>query len=191
MGALTFTPSVPSDTSIFPMRLSSTASNSIVALSVSISARMSPDLNRIAFLHQPFGELALFIVGDSVGHEDVGRHYLPPEVGKLSKWCEGRRCGQVGRILAEIETDKATMEFEAVDEGRIGKILVSEGTEGVKVNAPIATLIGEDGDAAATGVPDISTAMARSRKLSRQRRKTRRSPRFPRRRRKRRNRRRR
>ncbi|HWA02465.1 MAG TPA: pyruvate dehydrogenase complex dihydrolipoamide acetyltransferase, partial [Rhizomicrobium sp.] len=63
-----------------------------------------------------------------------------------------------GDILAEIETDKATMEFEAVDEGRIGKILVPEGTEGVKVNAPIATLLddGEKADAA----PDISSAMA-------------------------------
>ncbi len=50
-----------------------------------------------------------------------------------------------GDILAEIETDKATMEFEAVDEGRIGKIIVPEGTEGVKVNQPIATLLGEGG----------------------------------------------
>ncbi len=49
-----------------------------------------------------------------------------------------------GDILAEIETDKATMEFEAVDEGIIGKILVPEGTEGVKVNEPIAELVGED-----------------------------------------------
>jgi hypothetical protein len=48
-----------------------------------------------------------------------------------------------GTLLAEIETDKATMEFEAVDEGRIGKILVAEGTEGVKVNAPIATLLAD------------------------------------------------
>src|SRR5260370_23531492 len=66
------------------------------------------------------------------------------EEGKLSKWLvkEGDTVKQ-GDILAEIETDKATMEFEAVDEGKIGKILVAEGTEGVKVNAPIATLIGE------------------------------------------------
>jgi pyruvate dehydrogenase E2 component (dihydrolipoamide acetyltransferase) len=80
------------------------------------------------------------------------------EEGKLAKWLvkEGDTV-KSGDILAEIETDKATMEFEAVDEGRIGKILVPEGTEGVKVNAPIATLIGEDGDA---GAPDISTAMA-------------------------------
>jgi hypothetical protein len=62
---------------------------------------------------------------------------------------EGGRPGQVGDILAEIETDKATMEFEAVDEGPLGRILVPEGTEGVKVNAPIAVLIGEGEDASA------------------------------------------
>jgi pyruvate dehydrogenase E1 component beta subunit len=68
--------------------------------------------------------------------------------GKLAKWLvkEGDAV-KSGDILAEIETDKATMEFEAVDEGRIGKILVPEGTEGVKVNSPIAELIGESEDA--------------------------------------------
>jgi len=66
------------------------------------------------------------------------------EEGKLSKWLvkEGDTV-KSGDILAEIETDKATMEFEAVDEGRIGEILVAEGTEGVKVNSPIATLLAE------------------------------------------------
>jgi pyruvate dehydrogenase E1 component subunit beta len=66
------------------------------------------------------------------------------EEGKLAKWLvkEGDEVHS-GDILAEIETDKATMEFEAVDEGRIGKILVPEGTEGVKVNAPIAELVGD------------------------------------------------
>jgi pyruvate dehydrogenase E1 component beta subunit len=66
------------------------------------------------------------------------------EEGKLAKWLvkEGDTV-KSGDILAEIETDKATMEFEAVDEGRIGKLLVPEGTEGVKVNAPIATLVGD------------------------------------------------
>ena len=61
------------------------------------------------------------------------------EEGKLAKWHvkEGDEVHS-GDMLAEIETDKATMEFEAVDEGRIGKILVPEGTEGVKVNQPIA-----------------------------------------------------
>ncbi len=67
------------------------------------------------------------------------------EEGKLSKWLvkEGDTV-KSGDILAEIETDKATMEFEAVDEGTIGKILVPEGTEGVKVNQPIAEMAGDD-----------------------------------------------
>ena len=71
------------------------------------------------------------------------------EEGKLAKWLvkEGDAV-KSGDILAEIETDKATMEFEAVDEGRIGRILVPEGTEGVKVNSPIAELVQDGGDAA-------------------------------------------
>ena len=88
------------------------------------------------------------------------------EEGKLAKWLvkEGDTV-KSGTILAEIETDKATMEFEAVDEGKIGKILVAEGTEGVKVNAPIAILLdeGEKADAvpAAAAAPkaDIPAAM--------------------------------
>ena len=68
------------------------------------------------------------------------------EEGKLSKWLVKEGDVEAGTILAEIETDKATMEFEAVDEGKIGQILVAEGTEGVKVNAPIATL-SADGEA--------------------------------------------
>ncbi|MBL4749348.1 MAG: pyruvate dehydrogenase complex dihydrolipoamide acetyltransferase [Amylibacter sp.] len=72
------------------------------------------------------------------------------EEGTLAKWLvkEGDTV-QSGDLLAEIETDKATMEFEAVDEGVIGKILVTEGTEGVAVNAPIAILLEEDEDASA------------------------------------------
>ncbi|MEL7459758.1 MAG: pyruvate dehydrogenase complex E1 component subunit beta [Pseudomonadota bacterium] len=68
------------------------------------------------------------------------------EEGTLAKWMvkEGDVVAS-GDILAEIETDKATMEFEAVDEGTIGKILIAEGTEGVKVNTPIA-VIGEAGE---------------------------------------------
>jgi len=67
------------------------------------------------------------------------------EEGTLAKWLvkEGDTVNS-GDLLAEIETDKATMEFEAVDEGVIGKILVAEGTEGVAVNAPIAILLEED-----------------------------------------------
>ncbi|OJY32646.1 MAG: pyruvate dehydrogenase complex E1 component subunit beta [Rhodobacterales bacterium 65-51] len=73
------------------------------------------------------------------------------EEGTLAKWLvkEGDTV-KSGQILAEIETDKATMEFEAVDEGIIGKLLVAEGTAGVKVNTPIAVLVeeGESADAA-------------------------------------------
>ena len=66
------------------------------------------------------------------------------EEGTLAKWLvkEGDEV-KSGDILAEIETDKATMEFEAVDEGKIAKILVAEGTDGVKVGAPIAILAAE------------------------------------------------
>jgi pyruvate/2-oxoglutarate dehydrogenase complex dihydrolipoamide acyltransferase (E2) component len=73
------------------------------------------------------------------------------EEGTLAKWLvkEGDTVSS-GDILAEIETDKATMEFEAVDEGVIGKILVAEGTEGVKVNTPIAIMV-EDGEDASAG----------------------------------------
>jgi pyruvate dehydrogenase E2 component (dihydrolipoamide acetyltransferase) len=73
------------------------------------------------------------------------------EEGTLAKWLvkEGDSVSS-GDILAEIETDKATMEFEAVDDGIVGKILVAEGTAGVKVNTPIAVLLeeGESADAA-------------------------------------------
>ena len=77
------------------------------------------------------------------------------EEGTLAKWIvsEGDSVSS-GDIIAEIETDKATMEFEAVDEGLIGKILVSEGTEGIKVNTPIAVIV-EDGDDASS-VPDTA-----------------------------------
>ncbi|MBY6199890.1 pyruvate dehydrogenase complex E1 component subunit beta [Maritalea mobilis] len=80
------------------------------------------------------------------------------EEGTLAKWLvkEGDTVS-AGDILAEIETDKATMEFEAVDEGVIGKILVPEGTEGVKVNTAIA-IIGEEGE----DISDASAAPAQS-----------------------------
>ena len=72
------------------------------------------------------------------------------EEGTLAKWLvkEGDEV-KSGDILAEIETDKATMEFEAVDEGTIAKILVPEGSDGVKVGTPIALLAGEGEDASA------------------------------------------
>src|SRR5436190_2632377 len=68
--------------------------------------------------------------------------------GKLAKWV--KREGDAiksGDVIAEIETDKATMEMEAVDEGKIGKILIPEGTEKVQVNEPIAVLLA-DGESA-------------------------------------------
>jgi pyruvate dehydrogenase E2 component (dihydrolipoamide acetyltransferase) len=85
------------------------------------------------------------------------------EEGTLAKWLvkEGDKVAS-GDILAEIETDKATMEFEAVDEGTVAKILVPEGSEGVKVGAPIAILAGEDEDAskAAASAPKADTGAA-------------------------------
>src|SRR5436189_4689102 len=75
------------------------------------------------------------------------------EEGKLAKWL--KRAGdpvKSGDVIAEIETDKATMEVEAVDEGTVEEILVAEGTEGVKVNAPIARLSG-DGDSTPAPAP--------------------------------------
>ena len=78
------------------------------------------------------------------------------EEGKLAKWLvkEGDTV-QSGDLLAEIETDKATMEFEAVDEGVIGKLLIAEGTENVAVNSSIAVLL-DDGESA----DDIGTTAA-------------------------------
>ena len=73
------------------------------------------------------------------------------EEGTLAKWLvkEGDTV-ESGQVMAEIETDKATMEFEAIDEGVVGKLLVAEGSENVAVNTPIAVLFedGEDADSA-------------------------------------------
>src|SRR3974390_3583098 len=70
--------------------------------------------------------------------------------GKIARWLkkEGDAV-KSGDVLAEIETDKATMEVEAVDEGKLGKILIPGGTEAVKVNTPIAVILGEGESAAA------------------------------------------
>src|ERR1700722_2827839 len=72
--------------------------------------------------------------------------------GAVSRWLkkEGDEIPS-GDVIAEIETDKATMEYEAVDEGRLGKIIVPEGTQGVQVNQPIAILLEEGEDASAIG----------------------------------------
>jgi pyruvate dehydrogenase E2 component (dihydrolipoamide acetyltransferase) len=84
------------------------------------------------------------------------------EEGTLAKWLvkEGDTV-KSGQILAEIETDKATMEFEAVDEGTVGKLLVPAGTAGVKVNTPIAVLV-EDGEAVpvAAAAKPVAAAVA-------------------------------
>ena len=84
--------------------------------------------------------------------------------GKIARWLktEGDKV-ESGDVLAEIETDKATMEVEAIDEGRLGKILVAEGTEGVAVNAPIAVIFEEGEDASsivASAPPAAPTAPA-------------------------------
>ena len=87
------------------------------------------------------------------------------EEGTLAKWLvkEGDSVN-AGDLLAEIETDKATMEFEAVDEGSIGRILVADGTQGVKVNTPIAVLLeeGESADDIETSSPPAPEAAKRS-----------------------------
>jgi pyruvate dehydrogenase E2 component (dihydrolipoamide acetyltransferase) len=80
------------------------------------------------------------------------------EEGTLAKWLvKAGDTVKAGDILAEIETDKATMEFEAVDEGVIGALLVAEGASGVKVNTPIATLQLE-GESAAPAAPVVAGA---------------------------------
>ncbi|HVY18505.1 MAG TPA: pyruvate dehydrogenase complex dihydrolipoamide acetyltransferase [Bauldia sp.] len=85
------------------------------------------------------------------------------EKGNLAKWLkkEGDKI-KAGDVIAEIETDKATMEFEAADEGTLGKILVPEGTQDVAINQPIAVLLaeGEKADAAATAAPAAKAAPA-------------------------------
>src|ERR1700740_353732 len=83
--------------------------------------------------------------------------------GKVAKWHKqpGHKV-KAGDILAEIETDKATMEMEAVDEGTMAKIIVPEGTENVAVHAQIAVIAGEDEnvDAAAKAAPQAKAAPA-------------------------------
>ena len=87
--------------------------------------------------------------------------------GSIARWLkkEGDDV-KAGDVIAEIETDKATMEVEAVDEGRIGKILVPEGAQGVKVNEVIALLLEEGEDAVSLdsgGKPEIGRASCRER----------------------------
>src|SRR5262249_18576949 len=81
--------------------------------------------------------------------------------GKIAKWLkkEGDAV-KSGQVLAEIETDKATMEVEAVDEGRLGKILVPAGTENVKVNTRIAVILGEGENASSIAAKAAPVAAA-------------------------------
>src|SRR5271155_671449 len=90
--------------------------------------------------------------------------------GNLARWLkkEGDTVHS-GDVIAEIETDKATMEYEAADEGRLGKIIVPEGAQGIKVNQPIALLLEEGEDpaelekfaaAAASAAPSTAAAEA-------------------------------
>ncbi|MCC0003204.1 MAG: hypothetical protein H6871_09690 [Methylobacteriaceae bacterium] len=81
------------------------------------------------------------------------------EEGTLAKWLktEGDTI-KSGDVIAEIETDKATMEVEAVDEGVLAKILVPAGAENVKVNTPIAVIAGEGEDASAATAPAAAPA---------------------------------
>src|SRR5579862_6718273 len=80
--------------------------------------------------------------------------------GTLARWLkkEGETI-KAGDVIAEIETDKATMEVEAVDEGVLGRILVQDGTEGVKVNEPIAVLVNA-GEAVPAAAPAPAPAKA-------------------------------
>jgi pyruvate dehydrogenase E1 component beta subunit len=81
------------------------------------------------------------------------------EEGTLAKWLvKAGDTVKAGDILAEIETDKATMEFEATDEGVVGALLVSAGTEGVKVNTPIATMLAEGEKPGAAAEPAATVA---------------------------------
>ena len=97
------------------------------------------------------------------GIDGSGEKHMPIEIrmpalsptmteGNLARWLkkEGDEIHS-GDVLAEIETDKATMEYEAVDEGRLGRIIVPEGAQGIKVNQPIALLLEEGEDEAALG----------------------------------------
>src|ERR1044071_6288757 len=96
---------------------------------------------------------------------DITMPALSPtmEEGKLAKWhVKKGDTVSSGDVIAEIETDKATMEVEAVDEGVVEDILIAEGTEGVKVNTPIARLTGEGGAPARAPKADAPKAEAPS-----------------------------
>ncbi len=89
------------------------------------------------------------------------------EQGKLAKWLkkEGDTI-KSGDVIAEIETDKATMEVEAVDEGVLAKILIPDGTENVAVNTPIAVIAGDGEDASSTALVEPAPLRRRMRAAS-------------------------
>ena len=94
--------------------------------------------------------------------------------GKLARWLKAEGDDiTAGDVIAEIETDKATMEVEAVDEGKLGKILVAEGAEGVAVNTPIAVIFGEE----KTRTPSLQPRPHPSKRLLRQQRRLQATPR--------------
>ena len=97
------------------------------------------------------------------------------EKGKLAKWlkAEGDEV-RSGDVIAEIETDKATMEVEAVDEGRLGKIMIPEGTDDVAVNTPIAMILAAGEDASAIAAPMAGAKPAWPSRPKRRRRRPRR-----------------
>src|ERR1700755_1663943 len=96
--------------------------------------------------------------------------------GKLARWLKGVRAGDV---IAEIETDKATMEVEAVDEGKLARILIGEGTEGVAVNTPIAVLSADGEDVSDTPAPAKAEASAPAKAPEPQEAKSNRPPAAP------------
>ena len=86
------------------------------------------------------------------------------EKGNLAKWLKSEGdTVKAGDVIAEIETDKATMEVEAVDEGTLGKILIPEGTADVAVNTPIAVILGEGEDKSSIGAAKRAAAKDRVR----------------------------
>src|SRR6201985_1301261 len=97
------------------------------------------------------------------------------EKGNLAKWLkkEGEAV-KPGDVIAEIETDKATMEVEAIDEGTLGQILVPEGTNDVAVNTPIAVILNEGEDASAlaagNGAPQTTRAPSQSKPAQQEKR---------------------
>src|ERR1700750_2725273 len=89
------------------------------------------------------------------------------EKGNLEKGVRGEDDKvKAGDVIAEIETDKATMEVEAVDEGTLGKILVPEGTADVAVNTPIAVIVGEGEDASTAPIAEEVSAPAQQQKAA-------------------------